>query len=224
VARTSKSIFIAPVFLACIYWIGCGPPQVQTPEPPTVPPTVIYETGISQLESGDYLRARLSFEQAVRLDPSRAVYRNALGLANLHLGRLPQAVDSFREAVRLNPNLSDGYNNLGVALAQSGNWEEAVAAFEKVLTFATYNSPEVVYQNLGWAYYNLGQYQEAEKALKSALRLNPQMALTHYTLGLLYEKQQRKPDALRSYREAIKLAADSETGRKAQERLKDLGE
>jgi Tfp pilus assembly protein PilF len=222
VARPFKSIFIAPLFSACYLVVGCASVPQDKPETPTVPPAVIYETGISQLEAGDYLGARASFEQAVRLDPGRTTYRNALGLANLHLGRLPQAIESFREAVRLNPKFSDAYNNLGVALAQSGEWEGAMAAFEKVLTSATYNSPEVVYQNLGWAFYNLGRYQEAEQALKSALRLNPQMALTHYTLGLVYENQQRKPDAVRSYREAIKIAADSESGRKAQERLKAL--
>ncbi len=158
------------------------------------------------------------------LDPNRAVYRNALGLAQLHSGGLAQSVSSFHEAIRLNANFFDAYNNLGVALAQSGKWKEAIAAFEKVLTFPFYSSPEIVYQNLGWAYYNLGRYQEAESALKSALRLDPQIALTHYTLGLLYEKQHRKPDALQSYREAVKLTADSETGQKAQERLKALSD
>lgn len=204
--------------------MGCGPVREEKPNAPTVPPAVLYETGISQLESGDYLRARLSLEQAVSLDPNRAVYRNALGLAQLHSGGLAQSVSSFHEAIRLNANFFDAYNNLGVALAQSGKWKEAIAAFEKVLTFPFYSSPEIVYQNLGWAYYNLGRYQEAESALKSALRLDPQIALTHYTLGLLYEKQHRKPDALQSYREAVKLTADSETGQKAQERLKALSD
>ena len=204
--------------------MGCGPVREEKPKAPTVPPAVIYDLGISQLESGEYRQARMSFEQAVTLEPSSASYRNALGLAALQLGQLPQAVDSFREAVRLKPDFSDAYNNLGVALAQSRKWEEALTAFEKVLTFPFYRSPEIVYQNLGWAYYNLDRYQEAEKALKSALRLDPQMALTHYTLGLLYERQHRKPDALQSYRKAVKLTADSETGRKAQERLKALGD
>jgi len=158
-----KSVFIVPVVLSCLSWVGCTPPPAEKPKAPTVHPAIIYEMGTSQLESGEYLQARLSFEQAVTLDPDSANYRNALGLANLHSGRIPQAVNSFREAVRLNPDFSDGYNNLGVALAQSGKWEDAIAAFEKVLTFPFYNSPEIVYQNLGWAYYNLGRYQEAER-------------------------------------------------------------
>jgi Tfp pilus assembly protein PilF len=176
------------------------------------------------MESGEYQQARLSLEEAVAQDPNSASYRNALGLADLQLGRLPQALASFREAVRLNPKFSDAYNNLGVALAQSGNWEEAIAAFERVLTFPSYNSPEIIYQNLGWAYYSLGRYREAEKALSSALKLEPRMVLAHYTLGLVYEKENRKPDAVQAYRQVVKLAASSDTGRKAQERLKALGE
>jgi hypothetical protein len=35
--------------------------------------------------------------------------------------------------------------------------DEAIAAFENVLGFVGNNSQEVVYQNFGWAYYNLGR-------------------------------------------------------------------
>jgi len=222
--RQGKCVFVMTAFLSCLSWLGCTLPPPTEPKSTTVPPALMYELGMSRMESGEYLQARLSFEEAVSLDPNSSSYRNALGLANLQLGRLPQALSSFREAVRLNPNFSDGYNNLGVALAQSGKWEEAIAAFEKVLAFPFYNRPEIVYQNLGWAYYSLGRYQEAEKALSSALSLEPRMALTHYTLGLLYEKQGRQPDAVQAYRQVVKLAAGSETGRKAQERLKALGQ
>lgn len=222
--RQGRCVFVMTVFLSCLSWLGCSPPPREEPKAPTVPPALVYELGMSRMESGEYLQARLSFEEAVALDPNSASFRNALGLADLQLGRFPQALASFREAVRLNPKFSDAYNNLGVALAQSGKWEEAITAFEKVLTFPSYNSPEIVYQNMGWAYYSQGRYQEAEKALSSALSLEPRMALTHYTLGLLYEKQGRQPDAVQAYRQVVKLAAGSETGRKAQERLKALGE
>jgi Tfp pilus assembly protein PilF len=218
-----KRIAVGLVFAVSLSWAGCSSVQDEKPKVSSVSPAILYESGLSHLESGDYLRARLSLEQAVSLDPNRAVYRNALGLTYLQLGALPQSVSAFREAIRLNANFSDAYNNLGVALAQSGKWEEAIAAFEKVLAFVAYISPEVVYQNLGWAYYNLGRFPEAESALKSALRLDPQMAMAHYTLGMLYEKQRRDADAANAYREAIKLAGDTGVGKNAQERLRALG-
>jgi len=190
---------------------------------PKVPPRFIYGLGIGQLQSGEYVQARHSLEQAVALDPDKAIYRNALGLANLHSGRLQEALDSFREALRLNPQFPDAYNNLGVALAQSGKPEEALGAFRKALSIPSYNSPEIVYQNLGETYYKLGRYNEAEESLKAALRLNANLATTYYTLGLVHEKQSRQLDALRAYREALRLTPNSEVERKAKDRVGSLG-
>ncbi len=175
------------------------------------------------MQSGEYDQARLSLKQAVALDPDKAIYRNALGLANLHSGRLRQAVISFREALRLNPQFPDAYNNLGVALAQSGKPDEALGAFRNALSIPSYNSPEIVYQNLGETYYKLARYSEAEESLKAGLRLNTNLATTHYTLGLVHEKQSRRLEALKAYREVLKLAPDSEVARKAKERLVSLG-
>ena len=192
--------------------------------PSPAAPRVLYELGIKQLASGEYPQARLALEQAVALAPRQAAYHNALGLANLQLGRLPPAVEAFRVALKLHADFPDASNNLGVALAQSGQWREAIAAFEKVLTFQAYNSPELVYQNLGWAYYNLEQYPEAEAALTMALRVDPRLPLTHYTLGLTLEKQGRRQDAQAAYRRVLDLVPQhADMARKAQERLQALG-
>lgn len=218
------SVWLMPVVLSALWYAGCTPLSGEKPLPPTAAPRVLYELGLRQLASGEYPQARLSLEQAVALAPMQATYRNALGFANLQLGRLPSAVDAFREALKLHPDFPDAYNNLGVALAQSGQWSEAIAAFEKVLTFQAYNTPELVYQNLGWAYYNLERYPEAEAALTTALRFDPRLPLTHYTLGLTWEKRGRLQEAQAAYRRVLELVPqDSDTGRRAQDRLQALG-
>ncbi len=217
-----SGLFIQLVLAVSLSCVACTPTQEQKARP-TLPPRVIYDLGLSRLQSGEYSQARFSLEQAVALDPNKAIYRNALGLANLHLGRLQDAVGSFREALRLNPQFPDAYNNLGVALAQSGKSEEALRAFRKALSFPSYNSPEIVYQNLGETYYTLGRYEEAERALRAALRRNANLATSYYTLGLVHERQARRQDALKAYREVLIRAPDSEVARKAQERVVSLG-
>ena len=219
-----RRAFIIAVFLCALWYAGCTPLPREEPLPATVSPRLLYELGINQLASGEYLEARRSLEQAIALAPRQATYHNALGFANLHLGRLPQALEAFREALKLHPDFPDVYNNLGVALAQSGQWAEAIAAFERVLRFPSYNTPELVYQNMGWAYYNLERYQEAEAALSMALRFDPTLPLAHYTLGLTWEKHGRLQDAQAAYRRVLELVPrDSDTGRRAQDRLQALG-
>ncbi len=217
-----SGLFTASVLVVFLSCVACTRTQEQKAKP-TLPPRVIYDLGIRQLQSGEYVQARHSLERAVALDPNQAIYRNALGLANLHLGRLQDAVDSFREALRLNPQFPDAYNNLGVALAQSGKPEEALGTFRTALSFPSYNSPEIVYQNMGETYYKLGRYSEVEESLKAALRLNATVATTYYSLGLVNEKQSHRLEALKAYREALKLAPDSEVARKAKERVVSLG-
>ncbi len=221
-SKRISGVFIFAVLVAVSSWTACTPSFKQE-EKPSIPPPVIYDLGIRQLKSGDYFQARISLEQAIALDPKKAIYRNALGLANLQSGRLRQAVDSFREALRLNPQFPDAYNNLGVALAQRGKPEEALEAFGKALSFPSYNSPAIVYQNLGESYYKLARYEEAEEALKAALRLNANVPTTYYTLGLVHEKQSRMLEALKDYRDALKSAPNSEVARKAKERFVSLG-
>ena len=218
------------VVLACVWGVACARlPEAESPPPTAAPhamdaPGTTYQMGLTQLASGDYLQARRSLEQAVALAPNQASYYNALGLAYLQLGRLPQAEQAFRETLRLQHDFPDAHNNLGVSLAQQGKWEAAIAAFEQVLQFPAYNTPEIVYQNLGWAYYNLGRYPEAEAALTAALRLDPKLPITHYTLGLTWEKTGRVQAARDAYRHVLQLVPkDSETGRKAQERLHAVG-
>jgi len=218
------------VVLACVWGVACARlPQEEFPPSTPAPramqtPGATYQVGLAQLAAGDYLQAGYSLEQAVALAPNQASYHNALGVAYLHLGRLPQAEQAFRAALRLQRDFPDAHNNLGVTLAQQGQWEAAIAAFEQVLQFPAYNTPEIIYHNLGWAYYNLGKYPEAEAALSAALRLDPKLPLTHYTLGLIWEKTGRIQEAQNAYRHVLQLVPqDSETGRKAQERLRAVG-
>ena len=228
--RQGNGALLMLVLLSLFWGAACARLAVEQPAPPTASPgamdspSAMYQTGLIQFAAGEYLQARLSLEQAVALAPNQASYRNALGLAHLQLGRFPQAQNAFRETLKLRSDFPDAYNNLGVALAQDGKWEEAIAAFEQALRFSAYNSPEIVYQNLGWAYYNLGRYPEAEMTLITALRLDPKLPVTHYTLGLTWEKTGRVQEAREAYRHVLQLVPrDSETGRKAHEHLQALG-
>jgi len=223
--RAGKGALIALALLSVMWYGGCASVPGDQSLPAHVSPRVLYELGLSQLAAGEYPEARVTLEQAVARDPRRATFRNALGWVYLQLGRLPQAVEAFRETVKLNPEFPDAHNNLGVALAQSGRWEEAIASFERVLTFPAYNSPELVYQNLGWAYYNLGRDQEAEAVLAAALRLDPRLPVTHHTLGLVREKSGRVQEARDAYRQVLELVpAGSDMGRRARAQLQALDE
>jgi len=62
---------------------------------------------------------------------------------------------------------------------------------------------ERTHHNLGFAYYELEQWDDAEREFKEALRLNPQYALSMYNLGLVFYKRGLMDKAIHYYKEAI---------------------
>jgi Tfp pilus assembly protein PilF len=184
-----------------------------------------YELGLSHLREGNATLGLTSLQEAVALDPDSALYRNALGRSLLlyDLKRVPEALEALREAVSLDPQFAEAHHNLGVALAESGRWGDAVQAYRKALSIPGYAAPLKTYNNLGWAYYNLDRLAEAEEALKTAIRLDPEFAGSHYHLGLVLLKAGRKDEARAAFLRARDLAPESEFGLAAREHLKALG-
>ena len=64
---------------------------------------------------------------------------------------------------------------------------------------------ERTHHNLGFAYYELEQWDEAKRAFEEALRLNPRYALSMYNLGLVFYKKGFLEEAIDCYKKAIDL-------------------
>jgi tetratricopeptide (TPR) repeat protein len=52
---------------------------------------------------------------------------------------------------------------------------------------------------------DLQRYDEAEKEYREAIKINPNLAVAHYNLGVLLKDLQRYDEAEKEYREAIRL-------------------
>lgn len=77
-------------------------------------------------------------------------------------------------------------------LVQNKNYVGAIAALEQAV--AQYPLPSI-YNNLGVLYANQGDYQKAEQAYQSALRLDPNDQTANFNLGLLKQTQGKLDDA-----------------------------
>jgi len=76
-------------------------------------------------------------------------------------------------------------------------------------------------KNLGVAYFNIGSYLEAVKALKQALQLNPDDADTHYFLGLVYIELKDKELALQEHK-ALQELQHPDTARQLYDQIDRL--
>lgn len=183
-----------------------------------------YERGLAHMRDKQPAQALSAIQEAIALDGTVAVYRNALGLLYLQLRRPDLALEEFRKATDLDANYAEAHLNTGIALAETAHWEEAVAAYRRAIPIPTLAVPHIAYQNLGLALYHLKRYREAEEALKFALSLEPQMEGAYYNLGLVLIAENRRDEAKAAFRRARDLAPQSPFGQAATGQLRALGE
>src|SRR5260370_744302 len=111
--------------------------------------------------------ALAAYEQAIRLHPDDANYKNNKGNALENLKRHEEALDAFEQAISLDPNFALAYNNKGIALNELKRYEEALVAYEQAISldpnFADY------YHNKGTTLNDLKRYKEALAAFEQAI-------------------------------------------------------
>lgn len=213
---------IAALAAAC--WLAGCASMHQKEEMQRLQARAAYERGLATLHDREVALALSSFQEAISLEPTVALYRNALGLLYLELRRPDLAYEEFRQAIDLDATYAEAQLNVGIALAEAARWDEAAAAYRKALAFPTLSVPHVAYQNLGLALFHLKKYAEAEEALKFAISLEPQMEGPYYNLGLVLTAEGRSEQAKLAFRKARDLAPQSPFGQAAIERLRALGE
>jgi tetratricopeptide (TPR) repeat protein len=177
-------------------------------------PTTQYFLGITHKELGHFDEAILYFNYALDngFEPPVVIFRH---LADLYFET--EEYDKSAEAYEKVLEVSKGDVNAFVRpvwlyIDFLDNKEKAVKLAETaVLTFP---DSAMSYNLLGWAY--VGQDDtKAERNLKKALEMEPNLAAAHYNLGHLYEAQNRTELALESYQTAYSLDNSGSIGNMA---------
>jgi tetratricopeptide (TPR) repeat protein len=98
-----------------------------------------------------------------------------------------QAEQAFRQVLQLDPNNSQTLNYLGYMLAdRNTHLEEALNLIKKALELDPQNGAYL--DSLGWAYFRLGNYDQAEENLRRAADKTPNDATVQDHLGELYAR------------------------------------
>lgn len=101
-----------------------------------------------------------------------------------------QAEQAFRDVLQQNPTNSMALNYLGYMLADRNvHLEEALTLIKKALDFDPQNYNYV--DSLGWVYFKMGNYDQAEESLRRAADKSPNDATIQDHLGELYARTNR---------------------------------
>lgn len=121
------------------------------------------------------------------------------------------AVAAFKKASQIDPSREEAYDALGtVYLTDLAQTTEAIKAFQTVIQLVPNHAR--AHQMLGIAYFRKNAYQEAIRALRRAIALEPADLDNdyhpYYDLGMVYMKQNKFDDAIQLFEQEIQLNRD----------------
>lgn len=138
---------------------------------------------------------------------------------NVELGDWDVVERKGRRMIAANPDRSEGHFALGVACVEQGRYAEGLDA----LLRAHDRDPDHVLTlyNVGHAYLQLDEPEQAIPWLERALRQEPEHLFALHQLGVACERLGRRDEALAWWRRALKIDPDYYM---AQERLHEIGQ
>ncbi len=132
--------------------------------------------------------------------PSSAVEHLEKGRTLLDAGNFNAAITELSTAVSLDPKLSEAHTLLGVAYNRKGLNDQARQSLEAAMR--DQNDQAMHLNNLGYLAYTHGEYKEAIKDLKRAIKLAPNDARIWNNLGLAQADLGKFDDAYKSFARA----------------------
>lgn len=132
-------------------------------------------------ESGQHEAGLRAAARALELSPDLAQAHNHIGDIRLQQARYDDAVKSYRQAASLSPGSTVALINLAKAYRDRDEPEEALATLRRVLDIEPEN-PEAIHV-MGVLLEQMGDRKGAAEQFKSAIRIAPEMAISHYYLA-----------------------------------------
>jgi tetratricopeptide (TPR) repeat protein len=145
------------------------------------------------------------FNRALSLNPRHYQSLNALGLTYSLKGDFKEAEKSFLKCLEISPTFTEARNNLGMIYQEMGYLDKAEEEFKKATADANYASKELPYYNLARLYSLRMNWESALFYVDKAIQTNARYHLGHALRGYILESQGKLPEAIDSYKQAVRL-------------------
>lgn len=144
----------------------------------------------------------------------------ARGMAYEQLDNWNAAEKDFIKALEYSPENPSILNVLGYTWVDKGvNLDRAMDMIEKAVSMRPHDG--YIIDSYGWAFYKLGEYDQATYWLEKAIELHPEDATMNDHLGDAYWQSGRIKEARFQWERANRLSSDSTFQMKMARKLKD---
>jgi len=163
------------------------------------------------VERDKFDEATMEAQQAIHAAPDEAPGFYALATIQYKQNRFNDARTSIAEAIRLEPWNAEHFCILSGIEAERYRWSEALTAAEQGLAC---DPDHIGCNNLrAIALVNLGRKAEAGQSIDATLSKNPEDAVTHANQGWTLLHRQQPLEAMKHFREALRLEPNLEWAR-----------
>jgi len=146
-------------------------------------------------------------KKALALDDSLPNAHSQLGILYAMTGQHDKGVAEAKLGVELDPNSASAHRILGLTLSYAGRPEEAIPMLKKAIRLEPF-TPGIYYDNLGGAYRDAGQCDEAISAYEEALRRASSNFRTHAGATAAYSICGREEEARAAAAEVLRINPD----------------
>jgi len=151
------------------------------------------------------------FEQVIKVYPDNAVGHHNLGIVLMEQGLTIEAEELFMQAVQLDTSYPYAYANLADIAVEKGDMAQELSFLQFAVDRAD-QRPILSMEDLA-LYYYLGQALEQRGSITDAIvqyekaaEKAPHVAQAQYNAGVMYNKYDRKDEALEAFRRTVELA------------------
>ena len=199
-------LFEAGCLFLLVFLAACTPKNVDNKLEQAI---AAKNLGEAYLREGRFRVALKELKKAESLYPDDYLLQDDLGLTYYYLEEQDLAILHFKKALNLKDDYAPARNNLGNAYASKKEWDKAIEQYKIVTSDLLYATPQYPLSNLGFVYYEKGEYELSEKYYLEALRAKSDFVKALHGLAKTYIAMGRLSKAITKLEKAAELSPDS---------------
>lgn len=185
------------------------------------PAVDLYNNALKLAQDGKNKAAIDKLNEAIKAHPNFMLAFNELGVQYQKIGELDKADEALQAALKISPNNFTPLVNHGIVLVRLKKYADAEADLRDALK--ENDKSAIAHYYLGRALAYLGNFDEAEKELNTAITLGgDQMKEAHRYLGAIYHARGDDERAIAQLETYLKIAPKAEDASAVRDLIKQL--
>ena len=159
------------------------------------------EEGIISYHSGDFPRAIVELDEAIRRDPTDALAYNIRGNALDEIGAFERALADYAQAIRIDPNNPAVFRDRAILWHRKGALDKALVDLNRAIRLGS--SDANLYSDRGLVWYAKGRYDQAIADFDRAIKIDPDFASAYIDRGIILHRKSEFNLAFAAVNQAI---------------------